>query len=110
MRVGEFLRIKLTNMARWIKGELGDQIKTSVDYEQYIAERTETELAYVVGILSTNSSVIDQRNWDGLAAMSDCPKELISLFALVREREQMHDKFWRYLEMFVQVISNAKDE
>lgn len=102
--IGHFLREKLTNMGGWINEELGTQ---PVDLKQYVAERTETEIAYVVGLLSTNSNLITQRNWSGLAGLADLPAELQTVFSLIHQREEMHDKFWRYLELFVVVISNA---
>ena len=99
--VGSFLREKLTNMTTWIESELGTQ---SVDLKQYVAERTDTEIAYIVGILSTNSTQIAKRDWDGLTV--DIPTELTSVFQRIRKREDMHDKFWRYLELFVESVSS----
>lgn len=101
--VGEFLREKLTNMGTWVTTELGD---TPVDIKQYLADRTDTEIAYVVGILGSNSTMITHRDWSGLARVGDIPTELLDTFQLVRKREDMHDKFWAYLELFVHVISN----
>lgn len=99
------MREKLMNMVVWLETELGKQ---SVDLEQYVARRTETEIACVAGILSTNSALVEARDWDGLVALGDCPRELRGLFLQVRERKDLHDKFWRYLELFVCVISNAQ--
>jgi hypothetical protein len=78
-----------------------------VDLKQYVAERTDTEIAYIVGILSTNSTQIAKRDWDGLTV--DIPTELTSVFQRIRKREDMHDKFWRYLTLFVDVISNSRE-
>lgn len=103
--VGQFLREKLTNMGMWVTSELGDQ--SSVDIKQYIAERSDTEIAYVVGILRSNSNMITHRDWSGLSRTADLPKELLDTFQAIRKREDMHDKFWRYLDLFVQVISNS---
>jgi hypothetical protein len=91
-------------MTTWIESELGTQ---SVDLKQYVAERTDTEIAYIVGILSTNSTQIAKRDWDGLTV--DIPTELTSVFQRIRKREDMHDKFWRYLTLFVDVISNSRE-
>lgn len=103
--VGEFLRRKLTNMGIWITTELGPD--ECVDFEQYLAERTDTEIAYVVGILGSNSPMITHRDWSGLARMGDVPTELLEVFQSIRKRDDMHDKFWAYLELFAHVISNA---
>jgi hypothetical protein len=91
-------------MTTWIESELGTQ---SVDLKQYVAERTDTEIAYIVGILSTNSTQIAKRDWDGLTV--DIPTELTSVFQRIHKREDMHDKFWRYLTLFVDVISNSRE-
>lgn len=102
--VGEFLREKLGNMACWIETELGEQ--NPVDLKQYLAERTDTEIAYVVGILRSNSIMITHSDWSGLGRLADLPTELLVLFQSIKQREDMHDKFWRYLSLFVEVISN----
>jgi hypothetical protein len=102
--VGEFLREKMSNMANWIASELGEQ--NTVDLEQYLAERNDTEIAYVVGILGSNSTMITHRDWSGLARLGDLPTQLLELFQSIKQREDMHDKFWRYLSLFVEVISN----
>lgn len=102
--VGEFLREKLTNMGTWITNELGET--SSIDTKQFLAERTDTEIAYVVGILGSNSTMIAHRDWSGLARLADLPHELLETFQSIRKREDMHDKFWRYLQLFVEVISN----
>lgn len=105
--VGAFLREKLTNMAGWIEEELGKE-NISVVLKQHIAERTETEIAYVVGILYANSPMITHKDWSGLARLGELPTPLLEVLDNVRKREDMHDKFWRYMELFVQVISNSE--
>jgi len=94
----------MSNMANWIASELGEQ--NTVDLEQYLAERNDTEIAYVVGILGSNSTMITHRDWSGLARLGDLPTQLLELFQSIKQREDMHDKFWRYLSLFVEVISN----
>lgn len=103
--VGQFLREKMSNMASWIASELGDQ--NNVDLKQYLAERNDTEIAYVVGILGSNSTMIAHRDWSGLARLGDLPTQMLELFQSIKQREDMHDKFWRYLSLFVEVISNS---
>ena len=105
--VGAFLREKLTNMAGWIEVELGKE-NIRVVLKQYVAERTETEIAYVVGILYANSTMITHKDWSGLARLAELPTSLLEVLDSVRKREDMHDKFWRYMELFVAVISNSK--
>ena len=101
--VSEFLREKLMNMATWVESELGKQ---TVDLKQYVADRSETEIAYFVGILHSNSMMIAHKDWSGFSRVSEIPQEWIEVVDLIRKNEGMHDKFWRYLELFVAVISN----
>ena len=101
--VGSFLREKLGNMGLWVHTEIGE---LGVDIKQYVAERSDTEIAYLVGILESNSTMIAHRDWSGLARTTELPPELLEVFQSIRKREDMHDKFWRYLELFVEVISN----
>ncbi len=104
--VGEFLREKLTNMASWVNSELGTQ--SSEDLKQYVAERKETEIAFIAGLLSTNSNLIAHKDWSGLARLGDIPAEMQEIFHAIRKRDDMHDKFWRYLHLFAEVISNTE--
>jgi len=103
--VGAFLKDKLGNMARWATGELKNT-DYGVDLEHFVRERTEMECAYLAGLLSTNSNMITHRDWSGLARIGEMPRQLLDVFHLIRQREDMHDKFWRYLELFANVISN----
>lgn len=105
MRVGEFLRLKLGNMAKWVQTELGEQL--TVNLELYVAERTETELACLAGILSTNSTIVHQRDWDGLAGLSSMPEPLQRVFELLRGRRDMHTKMWLYLELFIVAVNGS---
>ena len=101
--VGQFIKEKMGNMAKWATTELKE---LDVDLEHFVQERTETECAYLAGLLSTNSIMIPHKDWSGLSRIGEMPKELLAVFHLIRQREDMHDKFWRYLELFVSVISN----
>lgn len=106
--IGEFLREKLGNMANWVTTELGEL--SSVDIKQYIADRTDTEIAYLISILGSNSTMIAHRDWSGLARQADLPVEMLEVFQQIRKRDDMHDKFWRYLDLFVEVISNTEED
>ena len=102
--VGQFLKEKLGNMSRWAAAELGGTLTT--DIEQYVAKRTETECTYLASLLSTNSVLLSQRDWHGLSQLGEIPPQLLQVFHEIRKREDMHDKFWRYLELFAHSISN----
>lgn len=51
--------------------------------------------------------------WSGLVRMmqeEDLPVEFVAVVQAVRARGEMHDKFWRYLELFRDVIQNSNSE
>ena len=98
--VALFLREKLGNMGRWIESETGTEVLS------FINRRTNIELTYMAGVLNTHFVCITNRDWSCLARLGDIPSELQDVFQLVQKREGMHDKFWRYLELFAHVISN----
>lgn len=110
--VGAFLKEKLGNMARWVTEEVGKE-NLSVDLEQFVRDRSEVEVTFLSQVLNSNSAKISHRDWCGLVGMlhdDAIPKELAEQFAViiqvVRVRETMHDKFWRYLELFRDVVNS----
>ena len=64
-------------------------------------------------VLNANSEKINHRDWCGLVGMldddaiaSDVAAQFTELIHVVRVREAMHDKFWRYLELFKGVVNS----
>ena len=49
-----------------------------------------------MGILSTDTTI-----------PSDVSATFIDLLQLVRARPELHDKFWRYMELFRDVVNNS---
>ena len=57
---------------------------------------------------SKAQAAIDERDFAALLAHDSMPETIHQVVAFVQCREDLHDKFWRYLTLFVDVISNAE--
>lgn len=105
---GAFLKEKMQNMARWVEQEVGKE-NLSVDVIAGIAERTELEACTFAEMLRSNKTPIAQRNWSDLGAVladrPDCPDAVYEVISRVHAKDVMHEKFWRYMDLFVEVAS-----
>ena len=102
--IGQFLLEKSMNMSKWVLEEIGKE-NLPEDYEQTIAARTETEITYFCEVLRSNSLLVTHRDWRGLVKIDEVPYEMVMVLQAVKSRPDMHYKFWRYLEMFIKVMS-----
>ena len=111
MRVGEYLKEKLMNLAVWVTETIGKE-NTNMDLEQFVTRRSEVEITFFADILNANSAKVADRDWAGLVGIiqSDVsiPRNVANSFVdilhLVSSRPDMHDKFWRYMELFQEVV------
>ena len=102
---GAFLKEKFDNMARWVEEGVGKE-NLPADVIAGINGRSEMELCLLAEALHANKHVSIHRDWAGmtqLAAKHGFPQELQEVVTAIRAREGMHDKFWRYIALFVQV-------
>ena len=112
--VGAFLKVKLRNLAVWVNESLGKE-NINMDLEQFVNRRSEVEITFFADILSSNSAKVVHRDWAGLVGIlstdatipSDVSATFIDLLQLVRSRPELHDKFWRYMELFRDVVNNS---
>ena len=107
--VGTFLKEKTLNMARWVTTEVGKE-NLPVDIVQLTRDRTAVELTFLAELLNANSTKVTHRDWSGLVRLiqeEDLPIDFAAVVQAVRARDEMHDKFWRYLELFCEVIRGA---
>ena len=112
--VGAFLKAKLSNLAVWVIESLGKE-NINLDLEQFVNRRSEVEITFFADILSSNSAKVVHRDWAGLVGIlstdatipSDVSATFIDLLQLVRSRPELHDKFWRYMELFRDVVNNS---
>ena len=103
---GEFLQEKMLNMAKWVTLEVGKE-NLPADLIAGIDGRSVLEVTMVCGLIEANEDLTTLRNWSGLVllmAANNVPTELQEVVALVRQKEAMHDKFWRYMRLFIDVV------
>ena len=111
--VGGFLKDKLKNLALWVTESIGKE-NISMDLELFVNRRSEVEITFFADILNSNSAKVVHRDWAGLVGIlstdATIPKEVadtfIQILQLVRQRQQMHDKFWRYMELFKDTVNS----
>ena len=102
---GEFLKEKINNMAGWVTREVGKE-NLPADIIAGIAGRSELEITVLSGALEANADLVTHRNWSGLVQLmsaNNAPSELQEVVVVVQRRPEMHDKFWRYMELFIAV-------
>lgn len=97
--IGAFLKEKMHNMAKWIAAEL--------EMPEPVA-RTELEACTAAGMLAEHNAIVAQRNWAALLTLLQTQgalRELHDVIIEVQRRKPMHDKFWRYMDLFVETVS-----
>jgi hypothetical protein len=102
---GEFLKEKMTNMARWVQREV-EQEDLPADMIAGIADRSALEVTALAGALEANKSLVIHRDWSGLVRLLEEHRvlpELQEVLCLLCKRPELHSKFWRYMELFVEV-------
>jgi hypothetical protein len=99
---GAYLKDKLENMTRWVIGEVGKE-NLPVDILAGIAGRSELEVTAFAGKLESNSVQVAHRDWHGLAQLLPL-RELQEVVTAIKQRPSMHDKFWRYMELFIEIV------
>ena len=102
--VGHFLVEKLQNMHNWLSEECQGYDKHKYDLCRSIL--TPTNATIVAEILLRHKSTIYQRDWDNLSRIPQLPVEIVELGVLIKPQPKLHDKFWRYLELFVESVSS----
>lgn len=109
MQVGSFLLEKLGNMARWATDEIGKE-NMPADIVGLVDTLGSIEVTYLATILHENHTALVHSDWPTVVKLLTdeprVPRELISVIHAIRSRETMHDKFWRYLCLFSETVSN----
>jgi hypothetical protein len=104
---GSFLKEKFLNMARWVIKEIGKE-NLSVDLLADIEGRTELELVVAASLIQSNKILVSHRDWTGLVHHLEKESQIQGwmqeVVVAIRQKEAMHDKFWRYMELFITVV------
>ena len=97
--VGGFLLEKVTNMKNWLG--------TEIDKKDVKLELTELSVTAMAAKLVEHRQLIFNRDWAGLSRQAHTAGlgDLTDMLEAVRTRHDLHDKFWRYLELFVETMS-----
>ena len=109
MQVGQFLKEKLGNMVRWVMQEVGKE-NLPTDIEELVDKLGSVEVTYLAEILHENRTTLVHRDWATVVKLiadePHLPIELAYVIQTIRKRDDMQDKFWRYLLMFSDVVDN----
>ena len=101
MRVGDFLAEKAANMQRWVNSELGMKIEMPI---------TATSATYLANLLCEKRKMVFDKDFTTLIRFLNENGVDTSMQAIVTEvkgRPDMHTKFWRYMQLFIDVISDS---
>ena len=98
MNKGEFLLEKVLNMSRWLDANLDLGL---VDQAHDIQTFQATVLASSIG---SKVQIAAKRDWEELIIViaNEAPV-LLQAAMLVQDKPEMHDKFWRYIDLFVEI-------
>ena len=103
--VGEFVKSKMHNMADWVQAELGSA--APIDCVAIIHARSELELTTLCVMLNSEKDIAARRDWDAFVELVNeeaVLAPLVRILAEVRKREHMHEKFWKYVQLFIDVV------
>ena len=96
--VAEFLREKVSNMARWLED---NGLKTTLPQFQDVhivalAQALRDKYAQAIDTCDFTPIMEDKEN---------VPSEVLKVIEHVRARPDLQDKFWRYLKLFSETVS-----
>jgi hypothetical protein len=105
--VGAFIAEKLFNMAAWIERE-GVEGSHGIVVESM--KLTPLSATLIASAIKAEHIAVAARDWDSLfnqfkldAGKYTMFKGFVSLFESVRDRPDMHERFWRYMDMMCEV-------
>lgn len=99
--LGDFLQEKAFNMRKWAR-EVLDRPKLLSEMD--LAIKTDF-VDMGLKCVSVRQAIV-RRDWYGIMSpLSGTP--VFEVAQMLRANEDLHDKFWRYLELFVNVTEQA---
>ena len=101
VRLGDFLQEKALNMRTWLREQLDEpnllDIMDSMLKNDFVTLGDEC--------LKHKQSIFRRDFRELMQAIQNTP--LFEIAQRVRARDELHDKFWRYMELFVNVTEGA---
>lgn len=107
IKLSEFFREKLTNMCAWLAPELEDMRPQIEETMQTLHTRTDVEWAHFVTLITSNSHNIESRQLDAMLNNLFSAAVAHRFAEIAEQKPELLDRFWRYMDMFSEVISNA---
>lgn len=100
--LGEFLREKALNMRRWLRDELKEPTLLSAMDHMVLPNYVE-----LGELLCKHKRVVKFQELHSL--QRECAgTPLFDVIRRVRDREDLHVKFWRYMDLFVTCLETAQ--
>ena len=97
---------KMQNMAKWVTLEVGME-NLPVDIIAGINGMSALSVTALCATLEANADLATHRNWSGLVQLMQArgaPRELQEVLVAVQQRPPLHEKFWRYVNLFISVV------
>lgn len=98
---GSFLAEKAANMRKWLQSEI--QGVPAIDQ---LKELSQIEAVYAAESLIKHRPAIAARDFSIIGRLGEEDAVWKEILLAIRERVGLHDKFWRYAELFVEVIGS----
>lgn len=98
--VASFLREKVGNMEVWLRGNGAEA--------RHLPQVSDLALVTFAQELHNKfANVLEKRDFDLLLSdKENLPPELMAIVDFVQSKPALHDKFWRYLQLFSDTVSN----
>jgi len=98
--VADFLRSKLGNMLVWLK-------KDGFPVDMRIEDFNNLQItAFAVELNARYQEAVKRREFGGLRADKEIDAHLLMMVSYVERNPHLHDKFWRYLELFSDTVTS----
>lgn len=96
--VADFLRTKVTNMSAWLMAS-GCTLARMPDAMSDLALVTFAHMLTKIDLRARDFRLLeaDKENW---------PADVNNVLAFVEAHPELHDKFWRYLQLFSETVSS----
>ena len=93
-------------MALWLSSELKDCDQDLRTLSQQLGNITAFQAtSFALKLLDAKDAIM-QRDFDALGNHPDKADSLARLMDAIRPRDDLHDKFWRYMELFVTSVDD----
>ena len=101
-KLGIFLQEKLRNFVRWVLSEIPkEELPVGYSLNKLATQKQCVEFASVV--IDMRAPVTAQ-DFDALSNHPQATETMVAVIKAVCLRPELHEKFWRYMDMCVEVL------